>query len=83
MFLGPVANKATAVRPVASKLEARATLAAEGDSLLAAQRDRLRVYASGERRDSEARCDVHATTLRKDFSETSCREPNPKVRHHA
>src|SRR5215813_1076633 len=48
VFLGVVANRATDIPAVKTKVEARATLAAEGPTLSADQRDRLRVEASGD-----------------------------------
>ena len=48
VFLGVAANRATDVPAIASKLEARATLAASGASLEPAERDRLRRAASGD-----------------------------------
>jgi Na+/proline symporter len=48
VFLGVVANKATGVPAIATKIEARATLAAEGPALPQEQRDTLRRQASGD-----------------------------------
>ena len=48
VFLGVVANQATAVPSIQSKLEARAQLAAPAATLSAADRDRLRAQASGD-----------------------------------
>jgi SSS family solute:Na+ symporter len=48
VFLGVAANRATEVPAIASKLEARATLAASGASLEPAERDRLRRAAAGD-----------------------------------
>jgi SSS family solute:Na+ symporter len=48
VFLGVVANRATDIPAVKAKVEARATLAAEGPTLSADQRDRLRAEASGD-----------------------------------
>ena len=48
VFLGVVANRATAVPAVEAKLEARAALSTPNPSLSAADRDRLRVQAAGD-----------------------------------
>jgi SSS family solute:Na+ symporter len=48
VFLGVVANKATDVPAIRAKLDARATLAAEGPTLTPERRDRLRADASGD-----------------------------------
>ena len=48
VFLGVVANKATSVPAIESKIEARATLAAGGATLTPERRDRLRADASGD-----------------------------------
>jgi len=48
VFLGVVANRATSIPSIATKLEARATLAAPAAPLSTADRDRLRVQASGD-----------------------------------
>ena len=48
VFLGVIANKAGDVPAIASKLEARATLAAEARTLAPETRDRLRAQASGD-----------------------------------
>jgi solute:Na+ symporter, SSS family len=48
VFLGVVANRATDVPAVKAKVEARATLAAEGPTLSADRRDQLRAEASGD-----------------------------------
>ena len=48
VFLGVVANRATDIPAVKSKVEARATLAAAGPTLSADRRDRLRAEASGD-----------------------------------
>ena len=48
VFLGVIANTATAVPAVSAKIEARATLAAEGPTLPPERRDRLRAEASGD-----------------------------------
>ena len=48
VFLGVVANQATAVPSIHSKREARAQLAAPGATRSAADRDRLRAQASGD-----------------------------------
>jgi SSS family solute:Na+ symporter len=48
VFLGVAANRATEVPAIASKLEARATLAASGATLDPAERDRLRRAAAGD-----------------------------------
>src|SRR5262245_44243154 len=48
VFLGVVANRATSVPAIAAKLDARATLAAPAAPLSSADRDRLRVQASGD-----------------------------------
>jgi solute:Na+ symporter, SSS family len=48
VFLGVAANRATEVPAIASKLEARATLASSGASLEPADRDRLRRAAAGD-----------------------------------
>jgi SSS family solute:Na+ symporter len=48
VFLGVVANRATDIPAVQAKVEARATLAAEGPTLSADRRDQLRAEASGD-----------------------------------
>ena len=48
VFLGVVANRATDIPAVKAKVEARATLAAEGPTLSADRRDQLRAEASGD-----------------------------------
>jgi len=48
VFLGVVANRATDIPAVKTKVEARAMLAAEGPTLSADRRDRLRAEASGD-----------------------------------
>jgi solute:Na+ symporter, SSS family len=48
VFLGVAANRATEVPAIASKLEARQTLAASGATLAPAERDRLRRAAAGD-----------------------------------
>jgi solute:Na+ symporter, SSS family len=48
VFLGVVANRATEVPAIQTKLEARATLAANGATLAQADRDALRRAASGD-----------------------------------
>jgi solute:Na+ symporter, SSS family len=48
VFLGVVANRATEVPAIQTKLEARATLAANGATLAPADRDALRRAASGD-----------------------------------
>jgi Na+/proline symporter len=48
VFLGVVANRATDIPAVKSKVEARATLAAAGPTLSADRRDQLRAEASGD-----------------------------------
>ncbi len=48
VFLGVVANRATDIPAVKAKVEARATLAAEGPALSADRRDQLRAEASGD-----------------------------------
>jgi len=48
VFLGVVANRATDIPAVKSKVEARATLAAAGPALSADRRDQLRAEASGD-----------------------------------
>jgi SSS family solute:Na+ symporter len=48
VFLGVVANRATDIPAVKAKVEARATLAAEGPTLSAERRDQLRAEASGD-----------------------------------
>jgi SSS family solute:Na+ symporter len=48
VFLGVVANRATDIPAVKAKVEARATLAAEGPTLSADWRDQLRAEASGD-----------------------------------
>jgi len=48
VFLGLAANRATDVPAIKAKLEARATLAASGPALTAAERDALRRTASGD-----------------------------------
>ena len=48
VFLGVAANRATAVPAIASKLEARAELAAPGQTLTAEHRARLRTQAAGD-----------------------------------
>jgi SSS family solute:Na+ symporter len=48
VFLGVVANRALDVPAIATKIEARATLAAAGPSLTSEHRDRLRAEASGD-----------------------------------
>jgi SSS family solute:Na+ symporter len=48
VFLGLVANRATEVPAIATKLEARATLAQAGPTLTAGERDRLRRTAAGD-----------------------------------
>jgi SSS family solute:Na+ symporter len=48
VFLGVVANRALAVPAINAKVEARATLAAEGPALTPARRDALRAAASGD-----------------------------------
>jgi solute:Na+ symporter, SSS family len=48
VFLGVVANRATAIPAIESKLEARAALAAPDSALSSADRERLRAQASGD-----------------------------------
>jgi solute:Na+ symporter, SSS family len=48
VFLGVIANRATDIPAVKAKVEARATLAAEGPTLSADRRDQLRAEASGD-----------------------------------
>ena len=48
VFLGVAANRATDVPAIKAKLDARATIAAAGPTLDAAERDRLRRVASGD-----------------------------------
>lgn len=48
VFLGVAANRATAVPAIASKLEARAELAAAGQSMTVEDRTRLRAQAAGD-----------------------------------
>jgi solute:Na+ symporter, SSS family len=48
VFLGVVANRALDVPAIATKIEARATLAAAGPSLTSEHRERLRAEASGD-----------------------------------
>ena len=48
VFLGVVANRATSLPSIAAKLDARATLAAPAPPLSGADRDRLRMQASGD-----------------------------------
>lgn len=48
VFLGVVANQATDVPEIAAKLEARQTLAAQGATLSAAEKQALRARASGD-----------------------------------
>lgn len=48
VFLGVIANKAVEVPAIASKLEARAVLAADARTLAPDARDRLRAQASGD-----------------------------------
>ncbi len=48
VFLGVMANRATEVPGIQAKLEARATLAAQGPALAAEQRDELRQKAAGD-----------------------------------
>lgn len=48
VFLGVMANRATEVPGIQAKLEARATLAAQGPALVAEQRDELRQKAAGD-----------------------------------
>jgi solute:Na+ symporter, SSS family len=48
VFLGVAANRATDVPAIKAKLDARATIAAAGPTLDAAERDRLRRAASGD-----------------------------------
>jgi SSS family solute:Na+ symporter len=48
VFLGVVANRATDLPAVKAKIDARATLAAEGPTLSEERRDRLRAEASGD-----------------------------------
>jgi SSS family solute:Na+ symporter len=48
VFLGVVANKATDIPAIAAKIDARATLAAEGSALTPDRRDQLRAQASGD-----------------------------------
>jgi SSS family solute:Na+ symporter len=48
VFLGVVANRAVDVPSIKTKLEARATLAASGETLSAEQRSQLRAAASGD-----------------------------------
>jgi SSS family solute:Na+ symporter len=48
VFLGVAANRATEVPAIASKLEARAAIAASGPALEPAERDRLRRAAAGD-----------------------------------
>jgi len=48
VFLGVIANRATDIPAVRAKVEARATLAAEGPRLSAERRDQLRAEASGD-----------------------------------
>jgi SSS family solute:Na+ symporter len=48
VFLGVVANQATSVPAIATKIEARATLAVQGPALPVDERDRLRARAAGD-----------------------------------
>src|SRR5262245_57051508 len=48
VFLGVVANKATSVPAIATKIDARATLSADGPTLTPDRRDDLRRQASGD-----------------------------------
>ena len=48
VFLGVVANRAVEVPAIRAKVEARATLAAEGPALTPERRDRLRATAAGD-----------------------------------
>jgi SSS family solute:Na+ symporter len=48
VFLGVVANRATDVPAIRTKVEARAALAAEGPALTPERRDRLRAEAAGD-----------------------------------
>jgi solute:Na+ symporter, SSS family len=48
VFLGVVANKATAVPAINAKIEARAQLASQGPQLSASERDKLRAQAAGD-----------------------------------
>jgi solute:Na+ symporter, SSS family len=48
VFLGVVANQATSVPAIASKIEARTALAVQGPSLPMEDRDRLRAQAAGD-----------------------------------
>jgi SSS family solute:Na+ symporter len=48
VFLGVVANQATAVPAIQAKLEARAQLASQNETLTADQRGRLRAQAAGD-----------------------------------
>ena len=48
VFLGVVANQATTVPAIATKIEARVELAARGPALSIDERDRLRVRAAGD-----------------------------------
>ncbi|MET0168246.1 MAG: hypothetical protein ABW318_25060, partial [Vicinamibacterales bacterium] len=48
VFLGVVANQATAVPAIAAKIEARTALATQGATLPIADRDRLRAQAAGD-----------------------------------
>ena len=48
VFLGVIANRAVDVPAIAAKLEARTTLAAEGQTLPSGRRDELRARAAGD-----------------------------------
>jgi SSS family solute:Na+ symporter len=48
VFLGVVANQATAVPAIAAKIEARTALATQGATMPIADRDRLRAQAAGD-----------------------------------
>jgi SSS family solute:Na+ symporter len=48
VFLGVIANRAIEVPAIKAKIEARATLAAEGPTLTPARRDELRATATGD-----------------------------------
>jgi hypothetical protein len=48
VFLGVIANRAVEVPGIAAKLEARATLAAEGPTLPSVRRDELQARSAGD-----------------------------------
>src|SRR6266576_70802 len=48
VFLGVIANRAVEVSAITSKLDARATLAAQGPALTSERRDELRAAAGGD-----------------------------------